>query len=155
MRVDTVSERLSYASGYAFHNLGGIDRSVRVYALPKTHIREMHIDAGLDGKFRDGVLKLRARVDGGDGQTLRLRISGTDGKAVEHSVPGAAVRDGVAEITSRVPSPLKWSAEKPNLYTLAIELLQGGRALERIERKIGFRKIEVKGSLLYVNGVVI
>ena len=34
MKVDTVSEMLSYSSGYAFHNLGGIDRSVSVFALP-------------------------------------------------------------------------------------------------------------------------
>src|SRR5262249_52369692 len=38
MNADTYSEKLSYASGYAFHNLGGIDRSVRLFTLPSTHI---------------------------------------------------------------------------------------------------------------------
>ena len=48
MKVATVSEALSHSSGYAFHNLGGIDRSVRVFALPPTHVREMQVNAGLD-----------------------------------------------------------------------------------------------------------
>ena len=39
--VATVSETLSYSSGYAFHSLGGIDRSVKLYALPQTHIKEL------------------------------------------------------------------------------------------------------------------
>ena len=38
MKVDTVSEKLSYSSGYAFHNLGGIDRSVSIFALPPVHV---------------------------------------------------------------------------------------------------------------------
>ena len=45
MKVATVSEALSYSSAYAFHNLGGIDRSVRVFALPPTHVRELHVNA--------------------------------------------------------------------------------------------------------------
>ena len=36
MKVATASERLSSSSGYAGYSLGGIDRAVRIYALPKT-----------------------------------------------------------------------------------------------------------------------
>src|ERR1019366_10100354 len=56
MVVDTPSERLSYASGYAFHNLGGIDRSIHVYALPESHIRSLHISSDLDSRYRDANL---------------------------------------------------------------------------------------------------
>jgi hypothetical protein len=58
MKVATVSEALSTSSSYAFHNLGGIDRSVRVFALPPTHIRQLHVNAQLDKDYRDGELRL-------------------------------------------------------------------------------------------------
>jgi len=51
-----------------------------------------------------------------------------------------------------VPSPLKWNAEQPNLYRLVLELRHGGKLLERIERHIGFRRIDIKGRQLYING---
>ena len=35
MKVDTVSEMLSCSSNYAFHNLGGIDRSVSIFAAAR------------------------------------------------------------------------------------------------------------------------
>ena len=54
MRVTTVSEALSYSSAYAFHNLGGIDRSVRVFALPPIHVREMRLNTDIDNDYRDG-----------------------------------------------------------------------------------------------------
>ena len=65
MKVDTLSERESISSDYAFHNLGGINRAVRVFALPATHIAQLHLDAGLDKEYRDGELRLSAVVEGG------------------------------------------------------------------------------------------
>ncbi len=55
-KVATISEKLSFSSGYAFHNLGGIDRSVRLFALPPTHIRQLRLNARLDNDYQDGDL---------------------------------------------------------------------------------------------------
>ena len=48
---------------------------------------------------------------------------------------------------------MKWSAEKPQLYRLVVGLSRDGKTVERIERNVGFRRIEVRGSELWVNGV--
>ena len=56
------------------------------------------------------------------------------------------------DIATRVAAPLQWSAEKPDLYRLSVELRQGKTNLERIERNVGFRSVEVRGRQLYVNG---
>ena len=63
MKVDTPSERLSYSSGYAFHNLGGIDRRVSIFALPPVHISAMHLNSRLDEGYRDAELELQLAVD--------------------------------------------------------------------------------------------
>ncbi len=159
MKVDTLSEQLSISSGYAFHNLGGIDRAVRVFALPPTHIRQLHLDAGLDKDYRDGELRLSAVVEGGGDLELAIELRDAHGKVVHPSVSRLAIGpftgSKTVELTGQVPAPLPWSAEKPNLYKLAVELRQHGRTLERIERNVGFRTVEIRGRQLYVNGRVV
>jgi beta-galactosidase len=195
MKVATVSESLSYSSAYAFHNLGGIDRSVRVFALPPTHVREMHLDAALDKEYRDGELRLHAVLDagpepGGRGSSLAqtspeprarenarppesfflvLKLQDPSGKVVKQGLLTSAAteagRDALPSISvkpftgtkeidlvTHVATPLHWSAEKPQIYRLTLELRRGATVLESIERSIGFRNIEVRGRQLYVNG---
>ena len=48
-----------------------------------------------------------------------------------------------------VENPKKWSAETPYLYTLRASM-QGSN--EVIPVKVGFRKIELKGDQILVNG---
>ncbi|HWX22690.1 MAG TPA: glycoside hydrolase family 2 TIM barrel-domain containing protein [Candidatus Binatia bacterium] len=160
MKVATVSEALSYSSAYAFHNLGGIDRSVRLFALPPTHIRQLHLDAELDSNYRDGEVRLHLVLESGTkpetGLSLSLKLLAPNGKTLEYSLSPQAVEPftgaKAVEFAEHVSTPLQWSAEKPNLYRLVLELRQSGTTLERVERNLGFRKIEIRGSKLYLNG---
>ena len=45
-----------------------------------------------------------------------------------------------------------WTAETPTLYTVQVIQRQGGKDEMAFSTKYGFRDIEVKGSLLYLNG---
>jgi beta-galactosidase len=52
--------------------------------------------------------------------------------------------------------PAKWTAETPNLYTLALSLSDdAGNVTQAVSAKVGFRKVEVKGGQLLVNGIAI
>src|ERR1035437_10234674 len=179
MKVATASEALSTSSSYAFHNLGGIDRSVRVFALPATHVRQLHLNAQLDKDYRDGELRLNLVLEGAKAPeeevSLALKLQDPAGKEVtlnqaaadtaaaidrertirseEHTSelePFAGVR--AVDLVAHVARPLQWTAEKPHLYRLVVELRRGGKTLERIERNIGFRNIEIRGRQVYVNG---
>ena len=165
MKVDTVSEMLSVSSDYVFHNLGGIDRSVSIFALPKLHVRSLKLATDLDRDYRDAELKLGVTLDNPaqnpvDGLSLEASLQGPDGEPAEQSVskvkfdsaePGESTR----EIVTQVKNPLKWNAEKPHLYKLTLALKQNGDLIERIERNVGFRKIEVRGARFLVNGVAV
>ncbi len=162
MKVATTSERLSSSSSYAGHSLGGIDRAVRIYALPKLHVATMRLNAGLDQAYRDGELHVELGIDNPESATqtglaVGLQLFDQDGRLVAHSTPKVdldPLKSGRSTVTieSRVTNPLKWNAEEPNLYKLVLTLEQNGRALEQIERKIGFRTVETKNRQLYVNG---
>jgi hypothetical protein len=158
MKTGTVSEALSYSSAYAFHDLGGIDRSVRVFALPATYIRELHVNADLDKDYRNGELQVHLALcrnsPTGD-ISVSAQLHDAHGKLIR-AVPsreiGAFNGRKDVEITDRILAPLQWSAEKPTLYGLTIELRSGKTVLETVEREIGFRRIEIRDRQLYVNG---
>jgi hypothetical protein len=177
MKVATLSEKLSYSSGYAFHNLGGFDRSVRLFALPSTHIRQLRADAGLDDACRDGELQLSLMLDSGvtpeRDLSLAVKLLDPQGREVKHSLNANPLSQPLSPTLSNsaspvavepftgakaialvapVPNPLKWSAEKPHLYKLVLELRRRDALLERVERNLGFRKIEIRGRQLYLNG---
>jgi len=62
-------------------------------------------------------------------------------------------RVGVALLSARVPSVTPWSAEVPALRTLQVSLVSpDGAVVERVERRIGFRRVEVTSKELLVNG---
>ena len=86
---------------------------------------------------------------------MALRLQDARGKVVRQ-IPGQEVGtfDGrkEVEISERIGNPLQWSAEKPNLYHLTIELRHGKTVLETLEREVGFRRIEILDRQLYVNG---
>ena len=63
--------------------------------------------------------------------------------------------DGTATVmfSAPVPAPKLWSAEKPNLYYVLYRLSDGNQFVERVQDRIGFRKVEIKGGVFMVNGV--
>ena len=77
--------------------------------------------------------------------------------------PAITVKANAASITkgeqaeysfdTTLQNPKKWSAETPNLYTLVLTLKdEKGKALESVSCNVGFRKSEIKGGQLLVNG---
>ncbi|MHB1456294.1 MAG: glycoside hydrolase family 2 TIM barrel-domain containing protein [Armatimonadota bacterium] len=165
MKVLAISEQLSWSSSYAFHSLGGIDRSVRIYALPQICVKDMRVSTNLDRAYRDASLGISFTMDNPaktdvSGLTADLTLTDAAGNKADQSeaqltidklTPGTKTLG----ISTHVSNPLKWSAEKPNLYKMALEIRKDGELLERIERNIGFRKIEVRGSQVFINEQVV
>lgn len=57
------------------------------------------------------------------------------------------------KLSAAVKNPLKWSAEKPNLYTLLISVKDDqGQLLEALSCKTGFRTFEIRDGLMKING---
>jgi beta-galactosidase len=59
-----------------------------------------------------------------------------------------------AEITRQieVPDPQLWSAQKPHLYTLTVELFADNQVSDQQKIKIGIRKAELRADGFYLNG---
>jgi len=61
--------------------------------------------------------------------------------------------DGRARLVAEVPDVRPWSAEAPNLYPLHVVLRSpSGQAVEEVDLLVGFRRVEIDGVHLLVNG---
>ncbi len=140
----------SWLEDQDFFRFSGIFRDVYLYTVPDVHVRDLKIQTILDDDYRDADLavtlkswgKGMARLTLLDGQTI---VNEAD--AVLTSLP-----DGT-EVHLDVENPRKWSAEKPELYDLKIEVFdEDDRFMEVIVEKVGFRRFELIRNIMCING---
>jgi beta-galactosidase len=166
----------------SFWCLGGIYRENYLVALPPLHVEDVTVVTDLDPEYKNATLKSTVRVSGPAGAQFVLtgelysldgvKVALLDesqlykigellsGEWVEWAVPstsqgGNIGADGSATVTISAPvtAPKLWSAEKPNLYYVFYRLSDGNQTVERVQDRIGFRKIEIKNGVFTVNGV--
>ncbi len=151
----------SYLEDQDFWRLSGIQRSVFLHARPKTFIRDFFAKGDLDNGYKDGVLgvdvNLKSASAGGKDYKVEASLyNGNQKLFTESKEAGMSDSALTVKFNKTIPDVNKWSAEKPNLYTLVLCLKDGeGKPLEYVSSKIGFRKVEIINSQLLVNGVAI
>jgi beta-galactosidase len=156
----------SYLEDQDFWRLSGIERDVYLYATPKLHIRDFFARPDLDAEYRNGLLHLDVAIRNyadriAHAQSIRVSLlddANNDDVVFtrQHDLSIAAREEERLAITGRITEPRKWTAESPNRYTLLLELLDtSGEPVEIVSTRIGFRKVEVAGGQLRLNGVPI
>jgi evolved beta-galactosidase subunit alpha len=136
--------------------LSGIFRDVELYMEPKIGIEDIKISTDFDKDYINGVLKVDSTLIGigqDNGYSISYELLNHKKEIVFLNKLDA--EGSTCSFTKIVQTPLKWSAEEPNLYTLFITLWKGENAVQVIPQKVGFRKIELNGDTFLVNGVAI
>ncbi len=157
----------SYLECQDFWRISGIERDVYLYSTPQVRVRDVWAHASLDDAFRDGELLATVAVSNHtaesiEGYSVRVELRDSTDQPVG-AVGGttSAVRiaaNGETEIQLRqiVTAPAHWTAETPTLYTMMLTLSEpGGREVEVISTRVGFRNVEISAGRLRVNGVPI
>jgi beta-galactosidase len=151
----------SYLEDQDFWRLSGIQRSVFLHARPKTFISDFFVNGDLENNYNDGLLKIDVSLKSmaPDEGELKVEASLFDGtkKLYEESKEVKLSKcTGSISFIKSLPAINKWSAEKPNLYSMVLCLKdKDGKPLEYVSSKTGFRKVEIIKSHLLVNGVAI
>lgn len=140
---------ISYASGYAHHPIGGILRDVTLYALPEAHLQNFFVETLLDEQYKDATLRINYSLP----QAAKVSFTLKDMQGHTVALPNTTFTASAGKNEHRltVKNPVLWDAEHPNLYTLHVSVEADGEAYS-FEREIGFRKIEIKGDKMLVNG---
>ena len=137
-----------------FWRLSGIARGVWLFARGAQRLEDVHVRGGMDGS-----LDLMAEVTKGI-TTVAFAVTDASGKPVasyEVSVPKkpelSSAGNPVVRLSEKVSSPLLWTAEMPNLYTLKVVAKdKKGAVAESTALRFGFRTVEIRDSQLLVNG---
>lgn len=146
----------------------GIFRDVYLMSKDTVEIRDFTVVTDLDEQYQDADLKVDVDV-----RQLKTGAAGT--YTVEGNLYDAdetlvttlsgtvsSFTDGLATVslTKKITNPLKWTAEKPNLYNLILELKRNGTTIEATQVDVGFREVEITNpntdnARLRVNGQVV
>ena len=136
--------------------LSGIYRDVILYAEEKVCVRDFFADTSLDDTYRDGILRFSATVQNyAEAQQASLEVSlAKDGQTLPVKTFDFTAEPGKNLLNTEyvLPDALQWSAEAPNLYSLLLVLKQGETVLSAKCIKVGFRRVDIKGNVLYMNG---
>ncbi|MBR6702733.1 MAG: beta-galactosidase, partial [Clostridia bacterium] len=136
--------------------LSGIYRDVYLYAEEKVCIRDFFADATLSDDYKDGILNLEITLANyGDDEECTVEAALVDnGKATAILSKTVAAKNGKTVIRAKYETEnvRQWSAETPELYRLVIGLKKGRKTLSAKAVYIGFKKVEIKGNVFYVNG---
>jgi hypothetical protein len=141
---------ISYGSGYAKHQIGGILRDVELVALPGQNFRKLHFETDLDEAYRDAELKVSYELNQNTAASIRVELFDSDNKRIE--LFETEVSSPAGNLVIPVENPEKWDAEHPNLYKVVTTLVENGIEILQIPEKIGFREVHVQGNRLLVNG---
>ncbi len=132
----------TYLEDQDFFRYSGVGRDCYLYARNKKRIQDIRVTPDLDAAYQNGSLAVNLDLKGSG--KVDLELVDAQGKQV---ATATANKSGL--VTMNVENPKKWSAETPYLYTLRASM-QGSD--EVIPVKVGFRKIELKGDQILVNG---
>ena len=154
----------SYLEGQDMWHMSGIHRDVFLFATPKTFVRDHYITSNLSAadNYTAGSMNVAVEMDNRDAvaaeKKVEVALIAPDGALVAKKdvvfefAAGESVKN--ADVLFENLTGLKlWSAEIPNLYT--VEVVQkdaAGNEEHVFSTKYGFRHIEIKNGLVYVNG---
>ncbi|WP_298333030.1 glycoside hydrolase family 2 TIM barrel-domain containing protein [Asticcacaulis sp.] len=142
----------SYLEDQDFWRLSGIERSVYLYAEPKTRLRDFTVRATLDKTYTDGVFALEAELAGQKGAAT-VTATVYDGETQVLKTTGKASVGKPAQLSGTLKGVKAWTAETPNLYRLVIEVTDAkGNLISASSKKIGFRTVEIRNGEVQVNG---
>lgn len=130
------------ATTYDFFPYAGLHRSVIMFSVPRTHIEDVTVRTTLEGS--DGRVDVSVLATDGHSGAGRVRFG-----SIEAAL---RFRDGVAEVSLRVPDVRPWSPRDPHLQPLVITLEDGERETDAYTLDVGIRTVEVRGDRLLLNG---
>ena len=131
----------SYLEDQDFWRMSGFERDVYLSSEKKHATLDFEVVSTLADDLDTGLLRVSARKAGEETPEAKLSVLDADGKVLARGTFGSS------PFELSIPGVRRWSAEDPQLYALLIEY-DG----EYTRFDLGFRRVEIKGGVLYFNG---
>ncbi len=137
----------SWCEDQDFFRFSGIYRDVYLYAIPEVHVSDVKIQTLLDDTFTKADLVIDTKSTKAGKVKITLSKDGKKLQSVEETLAEES------QYVMKVENPELWSAESPVLYDLLLEVMdENGQVTEVIPQRVGFRRFEMKDSIMMLNG---
>ena len=137
----------SWCEDQDFFRFSGIYRDVYLYAIPEVHVSDVKIQTLLDDTFTKADLVIDTKATKAGKVKITLSKNGKKLQSVEETLAEES------QYVMKVENPELWSAESPVLYDLLLEVMdENGQVTEVIPQRVGFRRFEMKDSIMMLNG---
>lgn len=151
-RITIVIFKYSFASWYTdqdMFRLSGINRPINLLSLDKISFKDIHNKSILKDDYTTGLLDLTFKFNNYNEETvLKIELLKDDELLVDEEIQ---IDNFEVSFSKELQNVLKWSDESPNLYSLKLVLEANGEVKEETEINIGFRRIEIKNGVIYLN----
>lgn len=148
----------SYLENQDMWVFSGIYREVYLQAEAKVHIKDFHLDSILSEDYTRADCRLSAELVNRDTVAHLVTVEGwlaAEGEQLKLEKREVLLKPRECRIVvldGMIDQPKLWSAEIPYLYTLfAVVGMEDGSCEEK-STLWGFRKIEIKDGIFYING---
>lgn len=137
----------SWCEDQDFIRFSGIFRDVFLYTVPKVHLYDVKIQTLLNDTFDAAKLTISTIATAEGSMDIVLEEHG------ERIAESTVTLEKVTDTSLQVKNPELWSAEYPNLYDLFLIVKNTkGEICEVVKQRVGFRRFEIKDSIMYLNG---
>ena len=133
----------SYFEDQDKFRMSGIFRDVYILFRPENHLRDYFIQTVLNEDFTSARLLVNLEYTNTTPGTCHYSLYDRDDTLISEG-------DVTDKIDVQITDPILWNSENPYLYTLILETTD-----EKIVEKVGMRQIEIKDSIVYLNGSAI
>ncbi len=137
-----------------YWRLTGIMRDVILWSAPKTHIQDYFFrttELSSNNTQAKALVDVKA-VSDVPARQLTCTVGIYDNGTLKTSGT-ATLANGAGMVSLSVAGIEAWSAERPRLYDMVVELKSGDEIFDRREQKVGFRTVGVRNDgALTING---
>lgn len=135
-----------------------IEGETYILAQPKVRVRDIFIDTrmqGTDGLLSLGVI-LKSQMLNPKDYRVYYQLLSPRGEVVSQEYKDVTLdmrKEDTVRFFDNIKDIMPWSHEEPCLYTLLIKTQNEGRFREYLSFQVGFRGIETREGIIYLNGV--
>ena len=134
----------SWLEDQDFWRFSGIFRDVELEMVPHTHLEDIKVLTHLNDTYDHAVVEVNPTVIHPTKVIYTLKYN--------DEIIVSETKEDSSSLQFELEHPYLWSAEKPHLYTLIIEVMDEEGLVECISQQVGIREFEIINGIMCING---
>jgi beta-glucuronidase len=137
---------------YDFFPYLGLHRGVAIIAQPQNGLRQIKVRTDFDAAIVSGRAHIEVVTVTALGQCIKVSVFDTKSNLISAETK-QTLAHAETKLDLSLPGITPWSTGQPKLYRLCTELLDAlGQTIDQYDQWVGFRRMEVSGQQLLLNG---